>query len=243
MPVRQKEIVAAVNPKPAAKPTIRKKPVRSLGAAKATDDRAEVPESSSEEEPRPERGKGTLAVVWRDFYNIKFSAGKSLREKLERFAEVLGIDNAERNMAEIFEWALDLALEKKDPQRKLERRRKREAAAARRTTGSAGVPPASSGVSPTGSAGVSPASSPEKVSTEEMKPPERTVRRAAHAAGSRYIPSSVRERVLERACYQCEFTGTGGVIQSSRILSPRFRSCRAASSAPTRFPLTFQWVS
>jgi 5-methylcytosine-specific restriction endonuclease McrA len=154
-------------------------------------------------------------VVWRDFYNIKFSAGKSLREKLERFAEVVGVDNAERNMAEVFERALDLALEKKDPRRKLERRRKREAAM-QRATGSAGVSPASSGVSPTGSAGVSPASSPEKVSTEEMKPPEQTVCRAAHAAGSRYIPSSVRERVLERACYQCEFTGTGGARCSAR---------------------------
>ncbi len=54
------------------------------------------------------------------------------------------------------------------------------------------------------------------MSTEEMKPPGRTVRRAAHAAGSRYIPSSVRERVLERACYQCEFTGTGGARCSAR---------------------------
>ncbi len=181
-----KEIVAAVNPKPAAKPTIRKKPLRSLESAKATEDRAEVSASSSEEEPRPEQGKGTIEVAWRDFYNIKFSAGKSLREKLERFAEVVGVGNVERYMPEIFEWALDLALEKKDPQKKLERRRKREAAAARRAT----VSPASSGVSPTGSAGVSPASSPEKVRTAEMKPPGRTVRRAANAAASRYIPNT-----------------------------------------------------
>ncbi len=90
-------------------------------------------------------------------------------------------------MSEILERALDLALEKKDPQKKLERRRKREAAAQRST-------------------------SPAKVSTEEKKRPEGKAR----AAGSRYIPSSVRERVLERACYQCEFTGTGGVRCSSR---------------------------
>ena len=50
------------------------------------------------------------------------------------------------------------------------------------------------------------------MSTEEKKRPEGKAR----AAGSRYIPSSVRERVLERACYQCEFTGTGGVRCSSR---------------------------
>ena len=57
-------------------------------------------------------------------------------------------------MPEILERALNLALEKKDPQKKLERRQKREAAAAaRRETSS------------TGSAGVSPASSPEKVNS------------------------------------------------------------------------------
>ena len=50
--------------------------------------------------------------------------------------------------------------------------------------------------SSTGSSRVSPASSPEK--------------------GSRYIPSPVRERVLERAGYQCEWTGTGGVRCSAR---------------------------
>ena len=61
-------------------------------------------------------------------YNIRFAAGKSLREKLERLAEVLGIDCAARRMPEIFEKALDFALEKKDPKQKLERRKKREAA-------------------------------------------------------------------------------------------------------------------
>ena len=41
--------------------------------------------------------------------------------------------NAERNMPEIFDRALELALEKKDPKKKLKRRRKREAAARRVT--------------------------------------------------------------------------------------------------------------
>ncbi len=54
--------------------------------------------------------------------------------------------------------------------------------------------------------------SPEKVNTEEKKRPEGKAR----PTGSRYIPSSVRERVLERACYQCEFTGTGGARCSAR---------------------------
>ncbi len=50
------------------------------------------------------------------------------------------------------------------------------------------------------------------MNTEEKKRPEGKAR----PTGSRYIPSSVRERVLERACYQCEFTGTGGVRCSAR---------------------------
>ena len=33
---------------------------------------------------------------------------------------------------------------------------------------------------------------------------------------SRYIPSSVRERLLERAGYQCEYRGPGGVRCTAR---------------------------
>ncbi len=61
-------------------------------------------------------------------YNFRFSAGKEFKGKFERLAEVLGIESAARRMPEIFEKALDLALEKKDPKKKLERRKKREAA-------------------------------------------------------------------------------------------------------------------
>ncbi len=156
-----------------------------------------------------------------EFYNFKFSAGKEFREKLERLAEVLGIVNAERHMPEIIERALDLALDKKDPKKKLERRRKREAAAAaaRRETSPEKV--STEKVST------------EKVSTEEKKRPEGTARREARATGSRafqaplgaqasrlhlprYIPSSVREHLLERAGYRCEFRGPGGVRCTAR---------------------------
>ncbi len=178
-----KEIVAAVNPKPEVKPTIRRKPVRS---------RAEVRDHRAEDTGSPVRQSesccsGSLEVARPKVYSFKFPGGRELKEKFARLAEVLGIQDSERRMAEIFERALDLALEKKDPKRKLERRRKRETGVPRKT-------------------------SPEKESTEEKKRPEGKAR----AAGSRYIHSSVRERVLERACYQCEFTGTRGVRCSSR---------------------------
>ncbi len=114
-------------------------------------------------------------------YNIRFSAGKSLKQKLERFAEVLGIDCAARRMPEIFEKALDLALEKKDPKQKLERRRKRQAARS-------------------------------KTRLDEAAGAKKREARA----GSRYTPSSVRERLFERAGYQCEFRGPGGVRCTAR---------------------------
>ena len=59
-------------------------------------------------------------------YNFRFSATRDFKDKFERLAEVVGVANAQRNMAEILEKALDIALDKKDPKKKLERRRKRQ---------------------------------------------------------------------------------------------------------------------
>ncbi len=104
-----------------------------------------------------------------------------MKQKLVRFAEVLGIDCATRRMPEIFEKALDLALEMKDPQRKLERRRKREAARS-------------------------------KTRLDEAAGAKKREARA----GCRYTPSSVRERLFERADCQCEYRGPGGVRCTAR---------------------------
>ena len=101
--------------------------------------------------------------------------------RVRRSPRNLGIDGAAKHMAEIFEKALDLALEKKDPQRKLERRRKREAARSK--------------------------TRPDEASLGAQAP---------RLHPSRHIPSSVRERLLERADYQCEFRGPGGVRCTAR---------------------------
>ncbi len=118
-------------------------------------------------------------------YNIRFAAGKTLKQKIVRFGEVLGIDGAAKHMAEIFEKALDLALEKKDPQRKLERRRKREAVRS-------------------------------KTRPDEASSPAPLGAQASRLHPSRHIPSSVCERLLGRADYQCEFRGPGGVRCTAR---------------------------
>ena len=55
----------------------------------------------------------------------KLSATRDFKDKFERLAEVLGVENAQKHMADVLETALDIALEKKDPKKKLERRIKR----------------------------------------------------------------------------------------------------------------------
>ncbi len=61
-----------------------------------------------------------------------------------------------------------------------------------------------------------------KTRPDEASPPKIRLDEAAGAkkrearAGCRYIPSSVRERLLERASYQCEFRGPGGVRCTAR---------------------------
>ena len=180
----EKEIVSALRPKPAAEPMIRRKPVRSGEESPGANgsDRGVEPELSfSTREVESRKPDGSVEPARPEVYNFRFSAGKSVREKLERLAEVLGIEGAARNMAELIEKALDIALEKKDPRKKLERRRKREATRSK--------------------------TSPDEATGERKR--ETPAREGSKR--SRYVPSSVRERVLERAGYQCEYTGPGGV--------------------------------
>ncbi len=135
-------------------------------------------------------------------YNIRFSAGKEFRAKLDRLAEVLGIEGVARHMPEIFEQALDLALEKKDPKQKLERRQRRQAARSKTRLDEA---------------------SPPKTRLDEAE--KKREARAGSPLGaqasrlhpSRYIPGSVRERLLARADYQCEYRGPGGVRCTARV--------------------------
>ncbi len=155
------------------------------------------------EESAPRKPAGSIEVASPGVYNIRFSAGKEFRAKLDRLAEVLGIEGAARHMPEIIEQALDLALEKKDPQKKLERRQKRQAARSKTPLDEA---------------------SPPKTRLDEAAGAKKREARSGSPLGaqasrlhpSRYIPSSVRERLLERADYQCEYMGPGGVRCTAR---------------------------
>ncbi len=127
-----KEYLAALDPQPTFEPTVRRKPARAeekleVGggdleeasrSSPATGGRAPSETSSSAASPGP-KPEGTLEPARADVFNFRFSANRDFREKLTRLGEVLGIANAEKRMAEVFEQALDLALDKKDPKRKL----------------------------------------------------------------------------------------------------------------------------
>jgi hypothetical protein len=93
------------------------------------------------------------------------------KEKFERLAEILGVENPLKNMAEVFEKAMDISLEKKDPKKKLERRLERD----RKRNGSKSE------------------SCPGKIR------PEGSISEPEGQGKSRYIPSEVRERVTRKS--------------------------------------------
>jgi hypothetical protein len=148
-----------------------------------------------------------------DRYNFRFSAGKGFAEKLDRLAQVLGVRAPHAHLEELLDQALEIALEKKDPKRKLERRKKRQAKKRSGCPGKAEEvevhPPETTGPSlpqmqeakATARMEVAP-----KVGSERDRPPSQT----------RYIPSDVRERVLQRAGFMCEYCGPEGKRCSCR---------------------------
>ncbi len=99
-------------------------------------------------------------------------------------------------MPEIFEKALDLALEKRDPKKKLERRKKRQAARSKTRPDEA------------------PGAREARAGSRAFQAPLGAQASRLHLP--RHTPSSVRERLLERADYQCEFRGPGGVRCTAR---------------------------
>jgi hypothetical protein len=118
-----------------------------------------------------------------DQFNFRFAASRRFKEKLERLAEVLGVENPVAHMAAVLEHALDAALDHRDPQRKRTRRVERTAARERTV--------------PEGE------SRPDEIASDGHK-------------SSRYISSEVRERVHERAGYQCEYRSRDGTRCTAR---------------------------
>ena len=156
-----------------------------------------------------------------ELFNFRFCAGKVFKDRFERLAEVLGFENPVRDMAEIFDLAVDVALEKKDPMRKRRRRLEREL----KRGAAASAPKSSPGE-------IFPEINKERDGTADHLRVEGdagggavtagraaagTVEPAAPApANSHAVPDAVRERVLERAGYRCEYRAPDGTRCSSR---------------------------
>jgi hypothetical protein len=117
------EYLVSIRPKPVYRPSIRKQATRASSPPSTPE-----PAHASPPEPPPPKSKPVVQPAAPEVFNFRFAADKTFKEKFERLAEVLGVDNAQKQMAEILEQALDVALDKKDPKRKLERRQARKAA-------------------------------------------------------------------------------------------------------------------
>jgi hypothetical protein len=198
------EYLAKLRPKPVFNPSIRKRPSSKQESDKAgaggqqevTQEKEQPNQAGSappvEETPSqrpPSSSPNVLEPARHDIFNFRFSADANFKAKFERLAEVLGVENPLKNMAEVFERAMDISLEKKDPKKKLERRLQKE----RKRNASQKE------------------SRPDKIPTDEEAPTS-----GGNKAKSRYIPSEVREHVYARAAYRCEFRGPDGTRCSSR---------------------------
>ena len=188
------EYLVRLAPKPVFEPSVRKRPARP--ASPASNAPAEPPSpadptravTTSQREPSPPSSSNILQPARTDAFNFRFSVDRTFKDKFERLAEVLGVENAQKHMVEIFEQGLDAALEKKDPKKKLERRKARQ----RRQQ-----------VTKT-------KSRPDEVSKNgaprvDDAPPD-----------SRYLSSEVVERVHARANHQCEYVSTDGIRCTAR---------------------------
>ena len=118
------ELLVSLKPRPIVSSGIRKRPQRPLDpnpdpVSDPASSRLVGKEAPKESPTRPRLGR--IEAAQPEVYNFRFSAKKPFRDKLERLAEVLGVYDPNRNLGTLLEKAIDLALEKKDPQKKLER--------------------------------------------------------------------------------------------------------------------------
>jgi hypothetical protein len=158
------EYLVALRPKPVFAPSIRK-----TASPQLTEPQNMAPR------PVPRVSPSILEPARPETFNFRFAADRGFKEKFERLAEVLGVENPLLHMAEIMEKAVDIALDKKDVKRKLARRLGRK---------------------------------PRKMDNSRQRPRPDEV--------SRYIPTRTRERVHERAGYQCEYRAPDGTRCRSR---------------------------
>ena len=158
------EYLVALRPKPIFAPSIRKTPSRPASSSPPRQQTTPPHKTSPAQEtrPTPRVSRSILEPARPELFNFRFAADRKFKEKFERLAEVLGVENPLQHMAEIMEQALDIALDKKDLKRKRARRLERDA------------------------------------------------KRRGDTTRNESRPDEIRERVHERAGYQCEYRGRDG---------------------------------
>ena len=177
------QILVALRPKPVFAPSIRKTPSQPSFTSPS---KTPAVQETRRARPAFRTSPSILEPARPEVYNFRFAADRKFKEKFERLAEVLGVENPLQRMAEIMEQALDIALDKKDLQRKRARRLEKEA----KRSG--------------------------EIPSKKSRPDELFAREEVEKANSRYIPSEVRERVHERAGHQCEYRSEDGTRCRSR---------------------------
>jgi len=176
---------------------------RETESEKTCKEAAEVFNPEEKHDLSPHSTRTLFKPATEDRYNFRFSAGKEFKEKFERLAEVLGIESPGKNMEEIMSRAFELALEKKDPEKRLERRRKREEKRREKKNDEQVK------------------SSPGKEIEAELRTPETSkdpgkIYLKKVPAQTRYVSPEVRDRVFEKAGFQCEYSSPDGLRCSSR---------------------------
>ena len=117
------EHLVALQPKPVFAPSIRKTPSRAAPTPPPSVPVQVVPEAPR---PVPRMSPSILEPARPEVFNFRFAADREFKEKFERLAEVLGVENPLLRMSEVLEKALDIALDKKDLKRKRARRLERK---------------------------------------------------------------------------------------------------------------------
>ena len=119
------EYLVTLRPKPVFAPSIRQAPSRPQEEVRLAST-LPVQEATSPR-PTPRVSPSILEPARPELFNFRFAADRKFKEKFERLAEVLGVENPLQHMAEIMEQAMDIALDKKDVKRKRARRLARDA--------------------------------------------------------------------------------------------------------------------
>ena len=214
------EILVEFAPKPAVRPGVS----RARGSADrerdSTNGAVEILSSSergatTQAAPAPPP-RGRLEPAEPEVFNFRFAGSGELKGKLERFAEVVGVADPRRNMAEVLEKALDIALEHRDPKQRAERREERaekhraKRAEKHRAERAEKHQKKEAQEQPEKRTEETQISAGGRTQGLPAGPRTRVPRALATRKRSRHIPAALRDEVLERASHRCEFRARDG---------------------------------